>query len=192
MQPVASPYPGTAPALAVYDGTVFLAWTQETTDTVECGSSPCFRLMYATLPPSASAWSSATPIQAFSSAPLAPALGVNLGSLEGMNPGLFLAYFTGSPAIVGYSQWVPPSTGTDDGSWSEPVAAPGLPIPPGPLTPALVFTDTTSTNGVCTYTSQTFSLVYAAPVSGQSYDDIYLAPLQNGFTHGCLTPPPTQ
>jgi hypothetical protein len=156
-QPVATPYPGTAPALAVYDGTLFLAWVQEEPGTA-CGSSQCFQMKYATLPLSGGAWSAAAATTASSSIAAAPALAVYLS-------GLYLAW-TPASGTLDYADW-------DDGSWGTPVVITGLPIPPGPLTPALVFNALVTAvcpNPVYAYS---FDVVYAAPVSGETYDDIY-------------------
>jgi hypothetical protein len=162
-QPMATPYPGTAPALAVYDNTLFLAWIQQESGPATCGASQCFQVMYETLSASSTVWSPAAPTTASSSFPVAPALGVyTLG-------GLYLAW-TPASGTMDYADW-------DDGNWGTPVVAPGLPIPPGPLTPALVPNDVVTAvcpNPVSVYS---FSLVYSAPASGKTYDDIYLAQL---------------
>jgi hypothetical protein len=174
--PVASPYPGTAPALAVYDNMLYLAWTQEAMGT--------FQVMYATYPLSGTGWNSPLPTPASSTVPVAPGLGVNFGNATGMTPGLYVAYIVESPsgATVEYTDW-------DDMSWSTPAKVPGQ-SGPGPLTPALVFADAASSTGDCTSNQLTFSLVYAANVS-ESYDDVYFDTWQPGLIHGCLTPPPT-
>jgi hypothetical protein len=184
------PYPGTAPALAVYGDQLFLAWVQEGTT---CDGSPCFQFIYETYSLSDDAWSPATPTTLpSSSVPVAPALSVYAYTGDGalLTAGLYMARYvvSSSGAEVDYSEW-------GDGSWDTPttvVPTPGLPVPPGPLTPALVFTDTTTSSNGCTMTSLTFSLVYAANVSGQSYDDIYFNALAEGAIHGCLKPPPSQ
>jgi hypothetical protein len=167
--------PGMAPALAVYKESLFLEWVQEGTAEV----------MYATLPLSGGEWSAAKATPA-SVVTAVPALGVyaQQGDGAGMNTGLYMTWPIGGGMM--YSDW-------DDG-WSAAVPIPGLPIPPGPLTPALVFitTTTTSDGGLCTLTTFAFSLAYTAGVSGQAYDDIYFHTLDQSIIHGCQTPPPTQ
>jgi hypothetical protein len=168
-QPVATPYPGTAPALALYDDKLFLAWVQED-GTATCGSSQCFQVKYATLPVAGGVWSAAAPTTAFSSVPVAPALAVYLS-------GLYLAW-TPSSGTLDYADW-------DDGSWGTPVVIPGLPVPPGPLTPALVFNSLIT--AVCpnpVYVNS-FDVVYAAPVSGETYDDIYVKQLFSQMEGRC-------
>jgi hypothetical protein len=134
----------TAPALVIYENTLFLAW-------VAAGSS---QVVYATLPLSGGFWSQIAATPAVTIAP--PALGVYTDPSGGgaWNTGLYLVWASGGE--MDYADW-------DDG-WGAAVRIPGLPIPPGPLTPALVSVSTASS----------FSLVYAAPASGESYEDIYV------------------
>jgi hypothetical protein len=189
-QPVATPYPGTAPALAVYGNMLFLAWVQEELGTTTCGSSQCFQVKYATFLLSSSAWSPAASTTASSSVPVAPALGVYATTATGVPlaplAGLYLAWTPASGALD-YADW-------DDGSWGTPVVVPGLPIPPGPLTPALVSNaavfDCIGGDSVPTISTYTFSLVYAAPVSGETYDDIYVRQLFTEKEGSCTAPPP--
>lgn len=170
-----NPYPGTGPALAFYGDTLFLAWLEQEQGTSSCGGSECYQVMYSTLQVSGSSalWSPAARTTAFSSVPVGPALGVySLG-------GPYLAW-TPSSGSLDYSSF-------DDGSWGTPVPVTGLPIPPGPLTPALVSNyEVTKVcpNQVVTYS---FPLVYAAPVSGETYDDIYNHPLLPPQTVGACT-----
>jgi hypothetical protein len=86
-----------------------------------------------------------------------------------------MAWYVPSKSAVDYAEW-------DGGSWGTPVmlTSPGLPIPPGPLTPALNFT-TSFPSGTCgTVTTYEFALVYAAPpVLGTTYDDIYFEKLDS-------------
>jgi hypothetical protein len=141
--------------------------------------------MYATLPVSGGLWTQAKPTTVTSSVPIAPALGVNLNPAT---TGLFMAAYvdSSSGAAVDYSDW-------DDGSgsWGTPIHL-GVPVPPGPLTPALVYTDVVSTIGTCTSNGLTFSLAYAENVPGQSYYDIYVDVLSLDLIHGCLVPNPKQ
>jgi hypothetical protein len=155
--PIASPYSGTAPALAVYNNTLFLAWLQQ----VQGMSS--FQVMYATLPLSGAVWSPAAPTTASSSVPVGPSLAFySVGSL-------YLAWTPASGAMD-YSEY-------DGGSWGTPVQVPGLPVPPGPLTPALV--SNVAITAICPNPVYfySFSLVYSAPVSGKTYDDVYVSQL---------------
>jgi hypothetical protein len=134
----------TAPALVIYQNTLFLAWVAE-------GSS---QVMYATLPLSGGSWSQIAATPAITS--VAPTMGVYTNSSGGgaWKAGLYLVWASGGQ--MDYADW-------DDG-WGASVHIPGLPIPPGPLTPALV----------SVITAPSFSLVYAAPAAGESYEDIYV------------------
>jgi hypothetical protein len=150
-----NPSSGTAPALAIDNGVLYLAWVQEEQGT--------FRIMSSTLAVSESGanWSPAT-ASASSNIAVAPGLGVySLG-------GPYLAW-TPASGTLDYADW-------DDGSWGTPVG-PSLPVPPGPLTPA--FLNNVSQDALCedALYSYTFSLVYAAPVSGETYDEIYVKTL---------------
>jgi hypothetical protein len=169
-QPMASPAPGTAPAIAVYEDTVVLAWLQGKSES-PCGGLQCYQVMYATLPTSGGHWSSIAPSVAVSA--VAPALGVYraVGSLGAtMTTGLYMAWYV--PGGVDYSEW-------DAGSWGATVPVPGLPIPPGPLTPALDFSVSIPPGACGSVTTYEFALVYAAPASGESYDDLYLSKLDS-------------
>jgi hypothetical protein len=150
-----NPSSGTAPALAIDNGVLYLAWVQEEQGT--------FRIMSSTLTVSESgaSWSAAM-ASASSNIAVAPGLGVySLG-------GPYLAW-TPASGTLDYADW-------DDGSWGTPVG-PSLPVPPGPLTPA--FLNNVSQDALCedALYSYTFSLVYAAPVSGETYDEIYVKTL---------------
>jgi hypothetical protein len=189
-QPTANPYPGTAPALAVYGDQLFLAWVQEGTT---CDVSPCFQVMYETYSLSDDAWTSpATATTASSSVvPVAPALDVYVTTDvvgQRLSAQLDMAWWnvvSPSGAELDYGDW-------DDGSsppnWGTPLTEvpipPPLPVPPGPLTPALVYTVSTPP-GSCTVTSLTFSVVYAENVPDKSYYDIYFDTTDEGALFSC-------
>jgi hypothetical protein len=148
---------GAAPALIVYGEELYLAW-------IAAGSS---QVMYATMPLSTGTWSASAEVTGALSS-VAPAWGIFA------NPpaSLYMAWTTAGGSID-YADW-------DDG-WSAPVPISGLPVPPGPLSPALVSIITTG-NG----TGYSLSVVYAAPVSGESYSDVYVHEMLDKY----YPPPP--
>lgn len=156
----------TAPALAVYEGNVFLAW-------VAAGSS---QVMSASMPVSGGTWSALAATPAVTT--VAPALGVfvNAGTTDGPAPGLYLAWTSGGS--IDYADW-------DDG-WSAAVPVPGLPKPPGPLSPALVDTAMLVTPG-CTKTVNAFTVLYDYTAS-PTYQGIDYVTLSEGVSGGCVPP----
>ncbi len=167
-QPPAIAVPGTAPALAVFDNTLYLAWVAQGTSEVE----------YATMSLSSGAWSSAASTGISTS--VAPALGVYTvptgDTGESLPSGLYMAVASGGTLSV--YDW-------DDG-WVA-VRIPGLPIPPGPFTPALVNTATICEPSGSEASTSALSLVYSYPDPGTSFDEIYVEQLSYG-TGKCIIP----
>jgi hypothetical protein len=74
----------------------------------------------------------------------------------------------------------------DDG-WT-PVSIPGLPTPPGPLTPALVNTATICNGSSANAPFSALSLVYSYPDAGTSFDEIYVDGLSTASGKSCPIP----
>jgi hypothetical protein len=136
----------TAPALAIYDDTVFVAWL------VPGGS----QVNYATRPLSGGSWSVNPYLPPATVTSVAPALGVYTYSST-----LYLAW-TGTSGIS-YSEW-------NGAGWN---LARSVTLPVAQLTPALV--SSSPIVAVCPnpVVDNMFSVVYASPSSSGDYNDLY-------------------
>jgi hypothetical protein len=154
---------GTAPALAVYGNTVFLAWLAP--------GSPQM-INYATRPVSGGPWSSVGTVSGTEGS-AGPALGV-----YGGGGSLYLAWTYPGGGTISYSEW-----NTTSRNWGTSVSVTGLSSPVGPLTPALVSNFTLRGCPIGFAFDYTFSVVYASPVYSApfhlEYYDLYMHTLFN-------------